>query len=272
MSTRMRPRDMVVENRVVVSRMDQYSAVDGVPGEWHLVHLGGRAIGGAGLVYVEMTCPSPEARISPGDTGLWNEAQAAAFKRIVDFCHANSKAKMCMQLGHSGRKGSTQLGWERMDYPLERGNWPVVSASPIPYYDGVSQVPIELDRKGMEKIVADFVRSTRYADQAGFDMLELHMAHGYLLASFISPLTNQRKDSYGGSIENRMRFPLAAFSARREVWPQQKPMSARISATDWVPGGLSGPDLIPPPPLLKNAASDITHSSPRHTLPHQHPI
>jgi anthraniloyl-CoA monooxygenase len=244
MFTPFRLRDMVVENRVVVSPMDQYSALDGVPGDWHFVHLGGRAVGGAGLVYVEMTCPSPEARISPGDTGLWNETQRDAFKRIVDFAHANSKAKMCMQLGHSGRKGSTQLGWERMDHPLERGNWPVVSASPIPYYEGTSQVPLELDRKGMEKIVADFQKSTVFANQAGFDMLEIHMAHGYLLASFISPLTNHRKDPFGGSIENRMRFPLEVWRACRAVWPQEKPMSVRISATDWVPGGLPGEDLM----------------------------
>ncbi len=272
MFTPFRLRDMVVENRVVVSPMDQYSAVDGVPGEWHFVHLGSRAVGGAGLVYVEMTCPSPEARISPGDTGLWNEAQAAAFKRIVDFCHANSKAKMCMQLGHSGRKGSTQLGWERMDYPLERSNWPVVSASPIPYYEGVSQVPLELDRKGMEKIVADFVRSTRYAEEAGFDMLELHMAHGYLLASFISPLTNQRKDSYGGSIENRMRFPLEVFKACRKVWPEHKPMSARISATDWAAGGLAGEDLIALTRMLKDAGCDMIDCSTGQTVPHQRPV
>jgi len=272
MFTPFRLRDMVVENRVVVSPMDQYSAVDGVPGDWHFVHLGGRAIGGAGLVYVEMTCPSPEARISPGDTGLWNEDQAAAFKRTVDFCHANSRAKLCMQLGHSGRKGSTQLGWERMDYPLERGNWPVVSASPIPYAEGVSQVPLELDRKGMEKIVADFVRSTRYAEQAGFDMLELHMAHGYLLASFISPLTNKRTDAYGGSIENRMRFPLEVFKACREIWPQRKPMSARISATDWVPGGLSGADLIALTRMLKDAGCDMIDCSTGQTVPHQRPV
>src|SRR3954454_12070437 len=196
MFTPFRLRDMVVENRVVVSPMDQYSAADGVPGEWHLVHLGSRAVGGAGIVYVEMTCPSPEARISPGDTGLWNEAQRDAFKRIVDFCHANSKAKMCMQLGHSGRKGSTQLGWERMDYPLDRGNWPVVSASPIPYVEGVSQVPKELSRAAMGEMVHQFEKSARYADQAGFDMLEIHMAHGYLLASFISPLTNRRTDEF----------------------------------------------------------------------------
>src|SRR5258708_10867559 len=153
MSTRMRPRDMVVENRVVVSSMDQYSAVDGVPGEWHFVHLGSRAIGGAGLVYVEMTCPSPEARISPGDTGLWNETQRDAFKRIVDFCHASSKAKLCMQLGHSGRKGSTQLGWQRMDHPLDAGNWPVVSASPLPYYERIYQVPRDLTQPEMKEII-----------------------------------------------------------------------------------------------------------------------
>ncbi len=272
MFTPFRLRDMVVENRVVVSPMDQYSALDGVPGDWHLVHLGSRAAGGAGLVYVEMTCPSPEARISPGDTGLWNETQRDAFKRIVDFCHANSKAKLCMQLGHSGRKGSTQLGWERMDHPLESGNWPVVSASPLPYYEGVSQVPVELDRKGMEKIIKDFEKSTRYADQAGFDMLELHLAHGYLLASFISPLTNQRKDSYGGSIENRMRFPLEVWKACRSIWPEKKPMSARISATDWVPGGLSGEDLMALARMLKEAGCDLIDCSTGQTVPQQKPV
>src|SRR5438034_8025282 len=272
MFTPFRLRDMVVENRVVVSPMDQYSAVDGVPGDWHFVHLGSRAIGGAGLVYVEMTCPSPEARISPGDTGLWNETQRDAFKRIVDFCHANSKAKICMQLGHSGRKGSTQLGWERMDHPLDAGNWPVVSASPMAYYEGISQVPVELDKKGMEKIIADFVRSTRYAEQAGFDMLELHMAHGYLLASFISPLTNQRKDAYGGTIENRMRFPLEVWLACRKAWPANKPMSARISATDWAPGGLSGADLIALTRMLKEAGCDMIDCSTGQTVPHQKPV
>jgi anthraniloyl-CoA monooxygenase len=272
MFTPFRLRDMVVENRVVVSPMDQYSAVDGVPGEWHLVHLGSRAVGGAGLVYVEMTCPSPEARISPGDTGLWNEAQRDAWKRIVDFCHAHSRARICMQLGHSGRKGSTQLGWERMDYPLEAGNWPVISASPIPYMEGVSQVPAELDEKGMAKIVEDFVRSTRYADQAGFDMLEIHMAHGYLLASFISPLTNQRKDKYGGSIENRMRFPLEVFRACRDAWPVGKPMSARISATDWAPGGLSGDDLLAMAKMLKAAGCDMIDCSTGQTVHEQRPV
>ena len=272
MFTPFRLRDLVIENRVVVSPMDQYSALDGVPGDWHFVHLGSRAIGGAGLVYVEMTCPSPEARISPGDTGLWNETQRDAFKRIVDFCKAHSKARMCMQLGHSGRKGSTQLGWERMDHPLESGNWPVVSASPIPYYDGVSQVPVELDRAGMDKVVADFQRSTVFANQAGFDMLELHMAHGYLLASFISPLTNQRKDSYGGSIENRMRFPLEVWKACRKIWPEKKPMSVRISATDWAPGGLSGEDLMALTRMLKEAGCDMIDCSTGQTVPHQKPV
>ena len=272
MFTPFRLRDMVVENRVVVSPMDQYSAVDGVPGDWHFVHLGSRAVGGAGLVYVEMTCPSPEARISPGDTGLWNETQRDAFKRIVQFCKSNSKAKLCMQLGHSGRKGSTQLGWERMDHPLERGNWPVVSASPIPYYEGVSQVPGEISPGEMRKVVADFERSARYADEAGFDMLEIHMAHGYLLASFISPLTNQRKDQYGGSIENRMRFPLEVWRACRAKFDSRKPMSVRISATDWAPGGLSGEDLMAVARMLKAAGCDMIDCSTGQTVPHQKPV
>ena len=272
MFTPFRLRDMVVENRVVVSPMDQYSAVDGVPGDWHFVHLGSRAVGGAGLVYVEMTCPSPEARISPGDTGLWNETQRDAFKRIVDFCHANSRAKMCMQLGHSGRKGSTQLGWERMDHPLESGNWPLVSASPIPYYESISQVPREMTRADMDKVLSDFKKSTLFADQAGFDMLELHMAHGYLLASFISPLTNRRKDEYGGSIENRMRFPLQVLSACRNAWPEGKPISVRISATDWAPGGLTGEDLMALTRMLKEAGCDMIDCSTGQTVPHQKPV
>jgi anthraniloyl-CoA monooxygenase len=267
-----RLRDLVIENRVVVSPMDQYSAVDGVPGDWHFVHLGSRAVGGAGLVYVEMTCPSPEARISPGDTGLWNETQRDAFKRIVQFCKGNSKAKLCMQLGHSGRKGSTQLGWERMDHPLERDNWPLLSASPLPYYEGISQVPREMTRADMDKVVADFERSTKYADQAGFDMLEIHMAHGYLLASFISPLTNQRKDQYGGSIENRMRFPLEVWRACRKAFNEGKPMSVRISATDWAPGGLTGEDLMAAARMLKAEGCDMIDCSTGQTVPHQRPI
>jgi anthraniloyl-CoA monooxygenase len=272
MFTPFRLRDMVVENRVVVSPMDQYSAVDGVPGDWHFVHLGSRAVGGAGLVYVEMTCVSPEGRISPGDTGLWNETQRDAFKRIVQFCKAHSKAKLCMQLGHAGRKASTQLGWQQSDHPLESGNWPVVSASPIPYYEGISQVPRELSRSEMQEIIQQFENATRYAEQAGFDMVEIHMAHGYLLASFISPLTNQRRDSYGGSIENRMRFPLEVFRACRAAWPERKPMSVRISATDWAPGGLSGADLIVLTRMLKQAGCDMVDCSTGQTVPSQKPV
>jgi anthraniloyl-CoA monooxygenase len=267
-----RLRDMTLQNRIVVSPMDQYSAVDGLPGDWHLVHLGARAVGGAGLVYVEMTCVSPEGRITPGCTGLWNEAQRDAFKRIVDFCHANSKAKLCLQIGHSGRKGSTQIGWEKMDHPLVEGNWPVVSASSIPYYDGISQTPRELSSKEMKAIELQFARSTQLADAAGFDMLELHMAHGYLLASFISPLTNQRSDEYGGSIENRMRFPLAVFKACRENFPKHKPMSVRISATDWAPGGLTGADLMALTRMLKAAGCDLIDCSSGQTVPYQRPI
>jgi anthraniloyl-CoA monooxygenase len=235
------------------------------------VHLGSRAIGGAGLVFVEMTCVSPEGRITPGCTGLWNEAQRDAFRRITDFCHANSKARLCLQIGHAGRKGSTQLGWERMDHPLENGNWPVVSASPIPYLEG-SQVPGELTKDGMQDIIRQFEKSTRLADEAGFDMLEIHMAHGYLLASFISPLTNKRTDEYGGSIENRMRFPLAVWKACRNAWPEGKPMSARISATDWAPGGLSGEDLMALTRMLKDAGCDLIDCSTGQTVPEQRPV
>ena len=272
MFTPFRLRGMKLENRVVVSPMDQYSAVDGVPTDWHFVHYGSRAIGGAGLVYMEMTCTSPEGRISPGCTGLWNGQQRDAFKRIADFCHANSKAKLCMQIGHAGRKGSTQLGWGRMDHPLDSGNWPLVSASPLPYYEGESQVPREMSRADMDKIIAEFVTATNYAHEAGFDMLELHMAHGYLLASFISPLTNTRDDGYGGSIANRMRFPLEVFRACRAAWPQDKPMSVRISATDWAPGGLSGEDLMTLARMLKDAGCDMIDCSTGQTVAHQKPV
>lgn len=271
MFTPFKLRDMRVANRVVVSPMAQYSAADGVPNEWHYVHLTSRAVGGAGLVFVEMTCPSAEARITPGCTGLWNEEQCVQWKRIVDFVHAYTHAKICMQLGHAGRKGSTQLGWEKMDYPLPEGNWPLYSASPIPY-QSASQTPRELDRDGMNKVIDDFVRATLYAQDAGFDMLELHMAHGYLLASFISPLTNRRTDEYGGSIENRMRFPLEVFRAMRNAWPEDKPMSARISAADWYPGGLSGDDLVTAARLLKEAGADLIDVSTGQTVPDQKPV
>jgi anthraniloyl-CoA monooxygenase len=271
MFTPFRLRGMTLENRVVVSAMDQYSAVDGMPGDWHLVHLGSRAIGGAGMVFVEMTCVSPEGRITPGCTGLWNEAQRDAFRRITDFCHANSRAKLCLQIGHSGRKGSTQLGWQRMDHPLATGNWPLVSASPIPY-DKESQIPRELTKDEMKNIILQFEKSTQLAGEAGFDMLEVHMAHGYLLASFISPLTNKRADEYGGSIENRMRFPLAVWKACRNKWPESKPMSVRISAADWAPGGLTGEDLLALTRMLKEAGCDLIDCSTGQTVPQQRPV
>lgn len=274
MFTPFRLRGMTLENRVVVAPMDQYSAIDGVPTDWHFVHYTSRALGGAGLVYIEMTCPSPDARISPGCTGLWNDAQEAAFKRIVDFVRANADAKLCMQLGHAGRKGSTQLGWEDADHPLPDAgaNWPLVSASALPYFAGVSQLPDELDRAGMDRIKADFVQAARRADRAGFDMLELHCAHGYLFASFISPLTNKRRDAYGGPIENRARFPLEVFSAMRDVWPALKPMSIRLSASDWAPGGITEADVMAIAAAFAKAGCDLISTSTGQTVPDQRPV
>ncbi len=236
-------RDMEIRNRVVVSPMCMYSAKDGVPNDWHLVHLGGRAIGGAGLVYTEMTDVSAEARISPGCAGIYTDEQEAAWKRVTDFVHANSEAKICLQLGHAGRKGATKLMWEGIDEPLEAGAWPIIAPSPLPYYPH-SAVPREMTHADMEKVKADFVAAAERAERAGFDMLELHCAHGYLLATFISPLTNHRRDEYGGSLENRLRFPLEVFRAIRAVWPSHKPMSVRISATDWKDGGITGDDSV----------------------------
>jgi len=236
-------RDMEIRNRVVVSPMCMYSAKDGVPNDWHLVHLGGRAIGGAGLVYTEMTDVSAEARISPGCAGIYTDEQEAAWKRVTDFVHANSEAKICLQLGHAGRKGATKLMWEGIDEPLEAGAWPIIAPSPLPYYPH-SAVPREMTQADMEKVKADFAAAAERAERAGFDMLELHCAHGYLLATFISPLTNHRRDEYGGSLENRLRFPLEVFRAVRAVWPSHKPMSVRISATDWKDGGITGDDSV----------------------------
>jgi len=226
-------RGMVLKNRVVVSPMAQYKAVDGCPTDWHLVHLGERAKGGAGLVYTEMTCVSPEGRITPGCPGLYDPAQEQAWRRIVDFVHAESDAKICCQIGHSGRKGSTQLGWEEMDAPLADGNWPILSASPIPWSPR-NAVPREMDRADMDRVRDEFVASVEMAARAGFDMIELHAAHGYLISSFISPLSNIRGDAYGGSLENRMRYPLEVFAAMRAAWPADRPISVRISASDWV--------------------------------------
>jgi len=236
-------REMTLANRAVVSPMCMYSAKEGMPGDFHLVHYGSRAIGGAGLIFTEMTCVSRDARITPGCAGLWNDEQEAAWRRIVDFVHANSAAKIALQLGHAGRKGATKLMWDGMDRPLEEGGWDVLSASPIPYFPD-SQVPREMDRAAMDAVKASFVAAAGRGERCGFDMLELHCAHGYLLASFISPLTNQRTDEYGGALENRLRFPLEVFAALRAVWPAHKPMSVRISATDWAEGGITGDDAV----------------------------
>jgi anthraniloyl-CoA monooxygenase len=266
-----RLRGMTLANRVVVSPMCQYSAVDGLPNDWHLVHLGSRAIGGAGLVFSEMTDVSAEARISPGCTGLYTDAHEAAWKRIVDFVHANSAARICMQLGHAGRKGATRLMWEGIDEPLETGAWPIMSASPLPYYPH-SQVPREMTRADMDRVAADFVAATRRAERAGFDMVELHCAHGYLLASFISPLTNARTDEYGGSLDNRMRFPLEVFRAMRAAWPDEKPMSVRISATDWVDGGLTGDDAVEVARRFAAAGCDLIDVSTGQTVADAQPL
>ncbi|HWD04116.1 MAG TPA: bifunctional salicylyl-CoA 5-hydroxylase/oxidoreductase [Amycolatopsis sp.] len=235
--------ELELPNRVIVSPMDMYSAVDGVPGEFHLVHLGGKALGGAGLVMTEMICVSPEARITPGCPGLYTDEQTRAWKRIVDFVHGSTRAKIGLQLGHSGRKGSTKLMWEGMDDPLPEGNWEVCGPSPLPYRSD-SQTPRELGARELAEIREQFVASARRAAEAGFALLELHCAHGYLLSSFLSPLTNRRTDAYGGSLENRLRFPLEVFDAVREVWPAAKPMTVRISATDWYDGGIEADDAV----------------------------
>lgn len=265
-------RGMELANRVVVSPMAQYSAAEGVPGDWHLVHYGSRSVGGAGLLFTEMTCVGPEARITPGCTGLWNEVQRDAWRRVVDFVRAHSHTKICMQLGHAGRKGSTQLGWERMDHPLESGNWPLLAPSPLPYLDGISATPREMDQGDMSRVIDQFLHSTELAEQAGFDMLEIHAAHGYLLGSFISPLTNVRSDEYGGDINGRMRLPLEVIRAVRSRWPTEKPLSVRISATDWAEGGLSEGDLIVWLKALREAGVDILDVSTGQTVPHQTPV
>jgi anthraniloyl-CoA monooxygenase len=228
-----RLRDMALENRIVVSPMAMYSAEDGTPGDFHLVHYGTRAQGGAGLIYTEMTCVSPTARITPGCAGLYAPEHVAAWKRIVDFVHVNSRARICLQLGHSGPKGSTRLGWEGYDVPLKSGNWPLIAASDIAWSEG-NQVPRPMTRTDMDEVRDQFVSAVLMAVQAGFDMVELHCAHGYLLSGFITPLQNKRTDEYGGSLENRLRYPLEVFRAMRTAWPAEKPMSVRISATDWM--------------------------------------
>jgi anthraniloyl-CoA monooxygenase len=267
----MRLREMEIANRAVVSPMCMYSAKEGVPTDFHLVHYGSRAIGGAGLIFTEMTCVGHDARITPGCAGLWTDEQEAAWKRIVDFVHANSAAKFALQLGHAGRKGATKLMWDGIDRPLEQGGWDVISASPIPYFPD-SQVPREMDRAAMDAVKKAFVAAVERGERCGFDMLELHCAHGYLLASFISPLTNQRTDAYGGSLQNRLRFPLEVFDAMRAAWPAHKPMSVRISATDWAKGGITGDDAVGIARAFAEAGVDLVDVSAGQTVRDAQPI
>ena len=264
-------RGMSLKNRVVVSPMDMYCAVEGTPGDFHLVHLGSRALGGAGLIISEMTCVSPEGRITPGCTGMYSPEHIVAWKRITDFVHANSQAKICLQLGHSGRKGSTKLAWEGIDMPLDDSNWEVIAPSAIPHADFMN-MPRAMDRADMDKVRKDFVRAAEMGIAADFDMMELHCAHGYLLSSFITPLSNVRTDEYGGTLENRLRFPIEVFSAMRAVWPKERPMSVRISATDWVEGGISGADAVEIARCFAQAGADIIHVSTGQTSSDARPV
>jgi anthraniloyl-CoA monooxygenase len=263
-------RELVLPNRVVVSPMCMYSAIDGTPNEFHLTHLAARAAGGAGLVMAEMTDVSREGRISPGCAGMYLPEHVAAWKHIVEHVHTHSASKIGLQLGHAGRKASTKVMWEGSDRPLESGNWPIMSASPLPYYPE-SQIPREMDRSDMDRVKAEYERAAEWAEEAGFDLLEVHMAHGYLLASFLSPLTNIRADNYGGTRENRMRFPLEVFDAVRAAWPAKKPMSVRISATDWLPGGVDDDDVLALARALKEHGADIIDCSAGMTTPDSRP-
>ena len=265
-------RGMTVMNRVVVSPMCQYCAEDGTPTDWHFVHYGSRAVGGAGLLVTEMTCVARDARISPGCTGMYKPENVAAWRRIVQFVHTHTDCRIGLQLGHAGRKGSTQLGWEEMDRPLAKGNWPILGPSPLPYFEGVSQVPREMTRKDMDRVRSEYVNATTMGIGCGFDLLELHMAHGYLLASFLSPITNRREDEYGGSLENRLRFPLEIFDACRKIWPKAKPMSVRISATDWIPGGNTGEDAVEIARAFKAHGCDLIDVSTGQTDPASRPV
>lgn len=265
-------RGMRLKNRVVVSPMAQYMAKDGCPTDWHLTHYGERAKGGAGLVYTEMTCVSPEGRITPGCPGLYTAEHAAAWRRLTRFVHEYTDARICCQIGHSGRKGSTQLGWEEMDAPLKSGNWETVSASPIPWSDA-NPVPREITRAEMDEIRGQFVAASEMADGAGFDMIELHAAHGYLLSSFISPVSNRRTDTYGGPLDNRLRYPLEVFAAMRAVWPETKPMSVRISANDWLGDeGVTPDEAVAVARAFRAAGADLIDVSAGQTSNQARPV
>ena len=267
-----RLRDMRLVNRIVVSPMAQYKAVDGCPTDWHFSHYAERAKGGAGLVYTEMTCVSPEGRITPGCPGLYAPDHEAAWKRLVDFTHRETPARICCQIGHSGRKGSTQLGWEEGDAPLTTGNWPIISASAVPW-SNANAVPKAMDRNDMDRVRDEFVAAALMAQRAGFDMIELHAAHGYLISSFISPTSNIRTDDYGGSLENRMRYPLEVFRAMRAAWPAERPMSVRISAHDWVgDAGVTPDEAVNIATMFHAAGADIIDVSAGQTSTDARPI
>ncbi|MBL8665000.1 MAG: bifunctional salicylyl-CoA 5-hydroxylase/oxidoreductase [Candidatus Odyssella sp.] len=272
MFTPFRLRDLTLANRVVVSPMDLYSAEDGTVGDFHFVHFGALAHGGAGLIFSEMTCVSREGRITPGCGGLYKPEHVAAWKRIVDYVHANSDAKFAIQIGHGGRKGSTKVAWEGMDRPLDSGNWEVIGPSPVKHYPFM-QTPRAMTRDDMIRVRDDFVAAARMADAAGADMLELHMAHGYLLSNFITPVANRRTDEYGGSLANRMRFPLEVFDAVRAAWPRHKPISARISATDWVgKDGITPEQSVEIARMLKAHGCDAIDVSAGQTTPDAKPV
>ena len=266
-----RLRGMDLENRIVVSPMAQYKAIDGLVGDWHLVHYGERAKGGAGLVYVEMTCVSSEGRITPGCPGLYAPEHEDAWARITRFVHQETEAKICAQIGHAGRKGSTQVGWEEMDAPLAKDNWPLLSASAIAWSPR-NQVPKAMDRADMDRVLEQFAAATAMADRAGFDMAELHAAHGYLISSFISPLSNIREDAYGGSLENRLRYPLEVFHAMRRVWPEDKPMAVRISASDWTDDGVTPEEAERIAVAFTEAGADIIDVSAGQTSMQARPV
>ncbi|MES2740991.1 MAG: bifunctional salicylyl-CoA 5-hydroxylase/oxidoreductase [Pseudomonadota bacterium] len=272
MLTPFKVRGLTLKNRILVSPMAQYSATDGVAGDYHLVHLGARALGGAAMVFAEMTGVSADARITPGCPGMYTTAHTAAWRRIVDFVHAGGDAKIALQLGHAGPKGATRPPWEGADLPVADGGWPLLAASQQQYVAGVSATARAADEHDLARIEADFVRATVAAEQAGFDWIELHCAHGYLLSSFISPLTNQRRDCYGGSLENRCRFPLRVFAAMRAVWPAHKPMSVRISAHDWVEGGTTPDDAVRIARLFKAVGADVIDCSSGQVTRHQRPV
>jgi anthraniloyl-CoA monooxygenase len=272
MLTAFTARSVTLKNRVMVAPTLLYSCQDGIPGPFHLVHLGSRALGGAGLVMAEMTAISAQARVTPGCPGLWNEEQATRFAQITAFAHQHSEARIGVQLGHAGRRGSTQLGWEKPGEPLESDNWPLLSASALPYVPGLSQTPRAMSAHDMRQVVTDFAAATRLAVRAGFDWIELQAAQGYLLSSFLSRLTNLRCDEYGGPLENRMRFPLEVFAAVRAAWPAELPISVRLSAVDWAPGGTTVEEAVTIARAFKAAGADMIVCSAGEVVPHQVPV